>query len=89
MANYERTWLDANGQALPLEACTQEQLLARFRAVVANHQDERTAWIGTKEALLKRLKDHRKAKAEANKRADAACAAMKIMIEKFQTPESP
>jgi hypothetical protein len=83
----ERSWVDENGKALPLEDCTKEQLIDRIRSIVTRHQDERAAWNGKEEALLKRLKDHRKAKAEANKRADTAIKAMQQMLEVFQMNE--
>lgn len=79
-----RTWLDDKGDPLPLEECTKEQLIDRFRRVVENHADYVAGAEGAMEALRKRLRNHRKAKAEANKRADQACAAMKAMIEHFE-----
>lgn len=78
-----RTWVDENGKTLPLEECSKEQLIDRFRAVVARHEDERTAHRGAIEALQKRLRSHRKAKALANKRADLAVKAMQGMLETF------
>lgn len=80
----ERTWLDEHGLPLPLEECTKEQLIDRFRRVQEIHRDNMVELRGANEALKKRLKDHRKAKAEANKRADTAVAAMKSMLEQFE-----
>lgn len=77
----EKIWRREDGSAIPLEECTQEQLIARFRYIVEKQTDERIAWNASREALLKRLQDHRKAKALANKRADAAVTAMKQMLE--------
>lgn len=83
MRKHERIWLDESGSALPLEECSKEQLIARFRKVVDDHQDERAARNGAIEALKSRLRSHRKAKAEANKRADIAVKAMTEMLETF------
>lgn len=83
MTKHERIWVDENGKVLPLEECSREQLIARFRKVVDDHHDVLTARNGAIEALMSRLRSARKAKAEANKRADIAVKAMKDMLETF------
>ena len=75
-------WVD--GECLPLEECSKEQLIARFRHVVNRQEDKRVGWIGKEKALLKRIQDFRKAKTLANRRADQACEAMKRLIKAFE-----
>ena len=79
----EKIWRTADGKIIPLEENTREQLLARFKHVVAKHTDQMAASKGANEALMKRLQDARKAKQMANARADRAEAAMRAMLDAF------
>lgn len=87
MMQHDRIWVDEKGHVLPLTSCSNEQLIARFRKVVDDHIDERVKNSAVIDALTKRLKDHRKAKSLANKRADIAVKAMKDMLETFGSKE--
>lgn len=83
MDEIQKIWRTPEGKVIPLEECTKEQLLARFRHVVATNQDRMAEKVAGHEALIKRLQDARKAKRLANARADRAEAAMRAMLDAF------
>lgn len=63
---------------------TREQLIDKIADLRSIHTDRVTELNGSIDALHKRLKDHRKAKRLANKRADAAEKAMRDMLDTFK-----
>ena len=71
-------------QPVPMKERSREALLDTIEILKANHADRIEALAGAEKALFKRLKDHRKAKALANKRADAAVAMMHEMLAHFE-----
>jgi hypothetical protein len=75
---------DEDGQHIPLGERSREELLDTIAAMSAANRDRITALQGANEALLKRLKIHRKAKALANRRADHAVAMMRDMLDRFE-----
>lgn len=89
MNAVEKIWRGADGTAIPLEECTREQLIARFRYVVDAHTDKLHEMSGARDALVKRCDAHRKAKALANARADRAEAAMRAMLDAFAEGKVP
>lgn len=78
-----KIWRNDKNEAIPLEECSKEQLLARFRHVVSSHNDRLSEMNGALDALRKRCNDHRKAKTLANARADRAEKAMRSMLDAF------
>ncbi|ESX17854.1 hypothetical protein X766_15695 [Mesorhizobium sp. LSJC255A00] len=89
MTTQEKIWRTADGKAIPLEECTKDQLLARFRHVVGTHSDKLHEMNAARDALLKRCNDHRKAKALANARADRAETAMRTLLDIFTQGKVP
>jgi hypothetical protein len=83
MIKHPRIWVDSSGKTLTLEECSKEQLIARFRCVVDRNQEDRIKQNKKMDKLNIRLRNHRKAKALANKRADAAVRAMKTIFQEF------
>ena len=75
---------DEDGQNIPLKDRSKDALLDTIRRMSAANRDRITALQGSNDALLKRLKDHRKAKALANRRADQAVAMMREMLDRFE-----
>lgn len=63
---------------------TRAELIETVNRLNDRSHGENAATRGREEALLKRLKDMRKAKRLANARADKAVLAMRSMIENFQ-----
>ena len=64
---------------------SKEQVLERHFERMAYYHDRVAGLQAHIEELHKRLKDHRKAKALANKRADTAIAALKAVVTKFES----
>ena len=75
---------DENGVMIPLKDRTVDALIDSLADMRARHADKIASMEGSIEALTKRLRSHRKAKALANKRADKAVAAMRDMLDRFE-----
>lgn len=73
---------------IPLLERSKEALIDTIIMQRENHTDALAAANGANEALRSRLRSHRKAKALANKRADAAVAAMRYMLDRFEDGDS-
>ena len=79
---------DEDGKAIPLSERSVEALIETISFIQAGHRDKLTEVQGAIDALHKRLRAHRKGRALANKRADAACAAMRDLLDRFQNGTS-
>lgn len=69
---------------IPLKERSREALIDTINMMSERHKDQLTELQGANDALKKRLKDHRKAKALANTRADRAVAALRAAINEFE-----
>ena len=78
---------DSNGRRLKMQDMTKEALIDRMLTQGENHMDRIHELNGSIDALKKRLKDHRKAKALANRRADDAVSVMRTMLNTFEAKD--
>jgi len=75
--------VDSEGKSIGLEERSKEALIETIRLINARTTDRNVAHSAAMDAMEKRLKSARKAKALANRRADVALKTMADMLEAF------
>lgn len=79
---------DEDGKVIKLEERSKEALIDTIRSIKARHEDREAANSAAIKALEERLKIARKAKQEANRRADIAEKAMRSLLDNFKATEA-